>query len=111
MPLGHILSSGGTISHSAIPGYSYREEFPLNKADLHRRISKAIASAVGNYLLEDSFKAELPTLPFARQHPSFHRPPTLESLVALRQPLENLAIKIPRVGGSISVLVCTPRAT
>jgi GT2 family glycosyltransferase len=85
----------------------FREEFPLNNADLHRRISKAIAPAVGNYLLEDGFKAALPTLPLARQHPSLHRPPTLESLVALRRPLENLANKVPCVGGSISVLVCT----
>ena len=74
----------------------FREEFPLNKADLHRRITKAIASAVGNYLLEDGFKAELPTLALARQHSSFHRPPKLESLVALHQPLENLVIKVPR---------------
>ena len=85
----------------------FREEFPLNEPDFHRRVSKAIAPAVGNYLLEDGFKADLPTLPFARQHPSLHRPPTLESLVALRQPLENLAIKVPRAGPSISVLVCT----
>ena len=85
----------------------FREEFPLNKADLHRRVSKAIAPAVGNYLLENGFKADLPTLPFARQHPSLHRPPTLESLAALRQPLQNLAIKVPRTGPSISVLVCT----
>jgi GT2 family glycosyltransferase len=85
----------------------FREEFPLNKADLYRRASKAIAPAVGNYLLENGFKADLPTLPFARQHPSLRRPPTLESLTALRQPLQNLAIKVPCAGPSISVLVCT----
>jgi GT2 family glycosyltransferase len=85
----------------------FREEFPLNTAELHRRASKAIAPAVGNYLLDNGFKADLPTLRFARQHPSLQRPPTLESLAALRQPLQNLVLKVPRAGPSISVLVCT----
>ena len=85
----------------------FREEFPINEADLYRRASKAIAPAVANYLLESGFKAELPTLPFALQHPSCHRPPTIESLAALCQPLQNLTIKSSRADPSVSVLVCT----
>ncbi len=36
------------LGHAIIPA----REFPLNEADLQRRISRAIAPAVGNYLLE-----------------------------------------------------------
>ncbi len=86
-------------------------EFPLNEADLQRRVSCAIAPALGNYLLENGFKAPLPTLALLQQHPVFRIPPPLESLAALRRPLECLAIKALEEGPetAISVLVCTCR--
>jgi GT2 family glycosyltransferase len=94
IPLGHALIQVG--------------EFPVNEAEVQRRASRAIAPAVGNYSLENGFEPPLPGLP---QTPAHHPPPRLESLAALSRPLENLATKVPRANGeiSVSVIVCTRR--
>lgn len=95
------------LGHAGIPA----RDFPLNEAELQRIVSRAIAPAVGNYSLEDGFKAPLPTLALLQQHPVFHIPPPLESLAALRRPLASLAIKAQRASPetAVSVLVCTRR--
>jgi GT2 family glycosyltransferase len=94
IPLGHALAHAG--------------EFPLNEADILRRALRAIAPAVGYYSLEHGFR---PPLPVRRQNPKDNFSATLESLVALNQPLNNLATKVPPPPGqvSISVIVCTRR--
>jgi GT2 family glycosyltransferase len=83
-------------------------EFPLNEADLQRRALRAIAPAVGNYSLANGFK---PALPVLRQNAAHNLPAALESLAALRRPLDNLAIKAPKASRkiSVSVIVCTRR--
>jgi len=81
-------------------------EFPLNEADVWRRALRAIAPAVGNYSLENGFK---PPLPVLRRKASYDVPITLEPLLALRKPLEQVTIKAPEASekDSVSVIVCT----
>lgn len=94
VPLGHSLVHAG--------------EFPLNEADVWRRALRAIAPAVGNYSLENGFK---PPLPVIRQDAFYTAPARLEALLALRRPLEQVAIKTPEASekDSVSVIVCTRR--
>jgi GT2 family glycosyltransferase/SAM-dependent methyltransferase len=93
IPLGHALVFAG--------------EFPLNEADLQRRASRAIAPAVGNYLLKNGFQ---PALPVRRQSPDHDVPPSLESLATLSQPLTSLSIDASLANRpSVSVIVCTRR--
>jgi GT2 family glycosyltransferase/SAM-dependent methyltransferase len=85
----------------------YAGEFPLNEADLQRRALRAIAPAVGNYLLKNGFQ---PALPVRQQNPAHSLLPSLESLGTLRQPLERLSINgslASRHETSVSVIVCT----
>jgi GT2 family glycosyltransferase len=94
IPLGHALI--------------HAEEFPLNEADFLGRISRAIAPAVGNYLLPDVFA---PILPVRWQnHPSLP-PASLEPLTDLDRPLAQLGTKVrpPSREISTSVIVCTRR--
>ena len=94
IPLGHSLVHAG--------------EFPLNEADLQRRALRAIAPAVGNYLLENGFK---PVLPVRRPNPAHDLPPRLESLATLKRPLENIGKSVSQesLEISVSVIVCTRR--
>jgi GT2 family glycosyltransferase/SAM-dependent methyltransferase len=95
VPLGHALIYGG--------------EFPLNEADLQRRALRAIAPAVGNYLLKNGFQAALPV---RRQSATHSLSPSLESLGTLSQPLTSLSINASiasRRQTSVSVIVCTRR--
>src|SRR5260221_10659207 len=92
IPLGQALAHAG--------------EFPLNEADIQRRALRAIAPAVGYYSLEHGFK---PPLPVRRQNLTDNFPATLESLVALSEPLKNLTTQVPPAPSqvSVSVIVCT----
>jgi len=94
IPLGHALV------HAA--------EFPLNEADLRNRTLRAIAPAVGSYVLQHGFS---PSLPVRRQNHPHIPPATLEPLVGLNRPLEQLANKVAPVSKEVStsVIVCTSR--
>jgi GT2 family glycosyltransferase len=94
IPLGHALAHAG--------------EFPLNEADIQRRALRAIAPAVGYYSLEHGFN---PPLPVRWQNLPSNPPATLEPLIGLNRPLEQLATKVRPTTRevSISVIVCTRR--
>jgi glycosyltransferase involved in cell wall biosynthesis len=94
IPLGHALI--------------HAEEFPLNEADFRNRTLRAIAPAVGNYLLPDAFA---PILPVRWQNHPQVPPAKLESLLGLNRPLAQLGTKIlpPNPKISTSVIVCTSR--
>jgi len=94
IPLGHALIQA--------------EEFPLNEAGFLNRTLRAIAPAVGNYLLPDAFP---PTLPVRRQNHPQVPPAKLEGLMDLDRPLAQLGTKVLPTSREIStsVIVCTSR--
>jgi GT2 family glycosyltransferase len=88
IPLGHAIIQAAA--------------FPLNKADLQRRASRAIAPAIGDYWFQNGLGA---SLPFLRQDSAHNAASQLESLAVLGRNLENLASHET----SVSVIVCTRR--
>ena len=94
IPLGHALI--------------HAEEFPLNDGDFRSRTLRAIAPAVGNYLLPDVFA---PILPVRWQNHPAVPPARLEPLMELNRPLAQLGTKVlpPSQEISTSIIVCTSR--
>jgi GT2 family glycosyltransferase len=85
------------------------DQLPMPAFQLRQLATKAITPAVGDHLVKHGFKARLPMPPSIRL---FDKPPDLQTLMALDQPLRRLRrhLSQPRDGLpclSVSVVVCT----
>lgn len=80
-------------------------QLPLSRWDLANQIAQAIAPAVGNYLLPHGFKAPLPV---PCQNPARDQPPDLATLMAITEPLHQLAtLELEAAEASVSIVICT----
>lgn len=83
-------------------------QLPMPAEQLANLAIQTITPAVGNYLLEDGFKAPLPDLP---DYPR-NTPPDFHALMSLDKPLSKLSecYSLPATEGvspSVSVVICT----
>ncbi|BCL37656.1 glycosyltransferase family 2 protein [Nostoc sp. MS1] len=83
----------------------FASQLPLPASALRNLAIEAITPAIGDRLLENGFKAPLPVV---YPDPAWDKPPDLQALLALQQPLQQLQQTYAQpVNNSISIVICT----